>query len=235
MAGRIQKWWTRARFKPQRRVEARRRFLLQGAAALAAGAVLGADSLRDSAHGAEQGGHPIRPPTANVDDLIFRRLCVRCGLCGTVCENGCIRFFGLDEAEHGAMTPFLDVRRRSCTLCMRCTQICPSGALTAVEDDLDTVSEHVDMGTAVVDPTLCLSYLGRICGYCHDACPIPKQAIKLIPPAVPVILDGCVGCGRCVEECPQFPTAIRVVPVSEFAALSAVGTPRLPRTQEAEP
>lgn len=229
-------WWRRARFKPMRRVQSRRRFLLQGAAALAAGAILGAETLRESAHASEHEGTPIRPPTANADDLVFRRLCVRCGMCGTVCENGCIRFFGLDEAEHGALTPFLDVRRRSCTRCMRCTQICPTGALRPVADDLESVAAAIDMGTAVVDTTICLSYLGRVCGYCHDACPLPTKAIKLVPPAAPVIqTDGCVGCGRCVEECPQFPTAIRVVAAGDYARLRAVGTPILPVATEERP
>ena len=67
------------------------------------------------------------------------------------------------------------------------------------------------MGVAVVDPDLCLSYLGRVCGYCRDACPLPGKAIRLIPPATPVVLpQGCTGCGRCVEYCPQSPTAITV-------------------------
>ena len=69
----------------------------------------------------ESDGPPLRPPTASHDDAEFQQRCIRCGLCGTVCENGCIRFFGLDEAEHGSMTPYIDPRRRSCTLCMRCT------------------------------------------------------------------------------------------------------------------
>ena len=65
------------------------------------------------------------------------------------------------------------------------------------------------MATAAVDPDRCLSYLGRVCGYCHDACPLPTKAIVLVPPAKPVvIIKGCVGCGRCVEYCPQVPTAI---------------------------
>lgn len=153
---------------------------------------------------------PVRPPTASLDDAAFRARCIGCGMCGTVCENGCIRYFGADEATWGPLTPFLDVRRRSCTLCMRCTQVCPTDALRAVEADLDVVADTVDMGIAVVDPDRCISYLGRICGYCHDACPFPERAIKLVPPAKPVVLDGCVGCGRCVELCPQFPTAIDI-------------------------
>ncbi len=94
---------------------------------------------------------------------------------------------------------------------MRCTEICPTGALREVPDDLEVIAEEIDMGVAVVDPDRCLSYLGRVCGYCHDACPLPGVAIDLTPPARPVIHeDACVGCGRCVELCPQFPTAIDV-------------------------
>jgi ferredoxin len=155
---------------------------------------------------------PIRPPGALADDLDFASACVHCGLCGDVCDAGCIRFFGLDDVEHGPMTPYLDVRRRSCTLCMKCTQVCPSGALRPIEDDLAAKKAHVRMGVAEVDPELCISYLGRVCGYCHDACPLPQHAIKLIPPATPIVISGgCVGCGRCVEYCPQTPTAISVV------------------------
>lgn len=189
----------------------RRVFLIGGALWLTAAGLLGRLRFRrQSGISAEGAALPIRPPTASANDAEFRQACVRCGLCGTVCENGCIRFFGGDELEHGAFTPHLDLRRRSCTLCMRCTQICPSGALHAVSDDLEEIVEHVKIGRAIVDPEHCLSYLGRLCGYCHDACPIPAQAIHLTPPALPVVLDGCVGCGRCVEECPQRPTAIRV-------------------------
>jgi ferredoxin len=132
-------------------------------------------------------------------------------LCGTVCSNGCIRYFGLDEPGHGALTPYLDVRQRACILCMRCTQVCPTGALRPVEEDLSTIAREVEMGTAVVDPDRCLSYQGRICGVCHDACPLPNEAIRLVPKARPHVLsDGCVGCGLCVERCPQSPTAIDV-------------------------
>lgn len=194
---------------PTRRAElpSRRAFLAGGVACAAGGALLARRVLARSAV-VEFEGLPIRPPTADLDDEAFQTKCIRCGLCGTVCENGCIRFFGLDEGDHGPLTPYLDVRHRACTLCMRCTNICPTGALSPVADDLEVIVETVDMGVARVDPDRCLSYLGRVCGYCHDACPLPGSAIRLTPPALPVVLDGCVGCGQCVEQCPQSPTAI---------------------------
>lgn len=203
----------RARPLPVRDVVSRRRFAIQGLGLLTGGTLAGVGLLRPSVVSAESGAPPVRPPTADADDAAFRARCIRCGLCGTVCENGCIRFFGVDEADYGAFTPHLDVRRRSCTLCMRCTNICPTGALTPVADDLEVIAHRVKMGVAVVDPDRCISYLGRLCGYCHDACPLPSLAIKLAPPAKPVVQeDGCVGCGRCVELCPQHPTAIWIEP-----------------------
>lgn len=194
-----------------RRYVSRRRFLAQGAGLAAVGTAVTLGWIRPRAFAAELPRSPVRPPTASHDDAAFQASCIRCGLCGVVCENGCIRFFGLIEGEHGALTPFVDVRRRSCTLCMRCTQICPSGALTRVEDEPEAIRSTVRMGIAKVDPGRCLSYLGRVCGYCYDACPLPNHAIRLTPPALPVVLAaGCVGCGRCVELCPQSPTAIDV-------------------------
>lgn len=185
-----------------------------GAALMAGGAAVVEGLLRRDVSAAERAGKPVRPPTASADDSAFQRACIRCGMCGTVCQNGCIRFFDTSADEHGGLTPYLDVRRRSCTLCMRCTQICPTGALVPVADDKPTITRTVRMGLAVVDPDRCLSYLGRVCGYCHDACPIAGVAIKLVPAAKPhVLADGCVGCGRCVEFCPQIPTAIDIKPL----------------------
>ncbi|TPV92883.1 MAG: 4Fe-4S dicluster domain-containing protein [Myxococcales bacterium FL481] len=197
----------------RRKFPSRRRFLLQGSGMLVGGLGLLAWLRQDDVFTLESPfSVPVRPPTASHRDREFQAKCVRCGLCGTVCENGCIRFFGLDEPRHGALTPYLDVRRRSCTLCMRCTDICPTGALTKVEDDFAVIEKRVDMGVAVVERDACLSYLGRVCGYCHDACPLPGTAISLTPPARPVVHEACVGCGRCVEFCPQNPTAISIRP-----------------------
>jgi ferredoxin-type protein NapF len=190
----------------------RRSFLGLAAIFLTAGVALASRlKLSAGAIAGIRGVAPIRPPTAARDDLRFRAACIRCGLCGTVCENGCIRYFGLHEPEYGVLTPYLDLRRSACTLCMRCTEICPTGALSPLADDLETIQAKVRMGLAVVDPGRCISYQGRICGVCHDACPLPGTALRLVPKAKPQVLEqGCVGCGRCVEACPQVPTAIDV-------------------------
>ncbi len=209
----LKRWWGRRARRSDRAttVDSRRRFIVQGLVLAGAGLALFFSRLRPSTWSRETDRQPVRPPTAGKDDARFVAACISCGLCGTVCENGCIRFFGADEPKWGALTPYLDVRRRSCTLCMRCTQICPTGALTHTPAELPVISERIDMGVAVVDPDRCLSYLGRVCGYCYDACPLPGKAIVLIPAGKPVVIeDGCVGCGRCVELCPQNPTAIDV-------------------------
>ena len=201
----------RLKLKRRRPKPSRRAFVFGGVGLAAVGATAEFLGREKGSPIARADAAPMRPPSASHDDLAFQQKCIRCGLCGTVCENGCIRFFNLAENKHGSLTPYLDLRQRSCTLCMRCTQICPTGALSPIEDETEAILENVAMGKAVVERDLCLSYLGRVCGYCHDACPLPSRAIRLTPPALPVIMDECVGCGRCVEYCPQSPTAISVV------------------------
>ncbi len=94
---------------------------------------------------------------------------------------------------------------------MRCTEVCPTGALRSIPKEKSAIMRFVSMGLAVVDEALCISFLGRMCGLCRDACPYPGDAIKLTSWARPIIVEQrCVGCGLCVEICPQQPTAIRI-------------------------
>ena len=86
----------------------RRRFLAGGAGLIFAGA--GAWLIRGIAKTPARvflpaGTLPIRPPGALADDDDFKSACVHCGLCGSVCDTGAIRFFGLDDSEHGPVTP----------------------------------------------------------------------------------------------------------------------------------
>jgi len=88
--------------------------------------------------------------------------------------------------------------------CNACTQVCPSGALTAL--DLPTKRRYV-MGEALVDTTLCLTTLGqKDCDACHIAC--PYQAVAIVWDdarylAYPLVdTNRCNGCGACEVACP---------------------------------
>ena len=152
----------------------------------------------------------ILPPTAGDPDAFLSK-CIRCFRCGVVCTAGCIEFHPSWADPKVAGSPYIEPRTVACNACMACTHACPSGALTPVSrDDAEEVLREVDMGTAYVDEALCLSFLNRVCGVCHDACPFPTDAIVLEVPAKPKVMDACIGCGRCEERCPQVPAAIRV-------------------------
>lgn len=153
----------------------------------------------------------LRPPGASKDETLFLLKCIRCRACANVCEAGCIRFFTFLENPAYAGTPYLIPRIKACNLCMNCTQICPTGALSEIPDVKEEIYARVDMGKAFVLESACLSYNGRVCGVCRDACPLKDRAITLKPVAKPVVHEEyCIGCGRCEERCPQLPAAILV-------------------------
>ena len=152
----------------------------------------------------------IRPPGTE-DEKIFLDRCIRCRMCGDVCEAGCIRFFSISDGIGLAGTPHLLPRLRACNLCTTCGRVCPTGALRPVKKEIGVIAKEVRMGIAKVIESNCLSFNGRVCGVCRDACPLKGKAIKLKPVAKPVVFeDACIGCGRCEERCPQYPAAIVV-------------------------
>ncbi|RMH54871.1 MAG: 4Fe-4S dicluster domain-containing protein [Candidatus Hydrogenedentota bacterium] len=152
----------------------------------------------------------LRPPGTE-NEAVFLSRCIRCRACANVCEAGCIRFFTFAEGTGMAGTPYLRPRLRSCNLCMNCTNTCPTAALEPIPRNFNDIASRVSMGVAVVIRSNCLSFNGRVCGICHDACPLKGKAIRLKPVAKPVVdAEYCIGCGRCEERCPQFPAAIIV-------------------------
>ncbi len=153
----------------------------------------------------------LRPPGAH-DEKLFLSKCIRCGQCGEICPNRCIKFFNIENGMASLDTPYIIPREQACILCMKCGEVCPTGAIPKVKHEANAIMQNVKMGFARVDTNLCLSYQGKTCGVCYRACPLQDVAIKVGMLEQPHVQDKCVGCGLCERSCIQIPQAIRIIP-----------------------
>lgn len=143
---------------------------------------------------------PLRPPGAG-DEASLLAKCTKCARCVEICPYRSIRLapYGL---RYG--TPLIDPTRSPCYLCMKCPDVCPTGALQPLE------RSAVRMGKATLDPETCYSYTGTICNLCYRNCPLKGEALALDDLFQPVIQEACVGCGVCFYVCPSEPRSIRL-------------------------
>jgi ferredoxin-type protein NapF len=185
-----------------------RRTLLVGAV----GAGLGLWARKSGAARGEEA--PLRPPGAAPEDR-FAGLCIRCGNCTHACPSKIIHPDVGQAGLAGLLAPVVRYDRMKYCLetCNACTQVCPSGALQAL--DMQQKRWYV-IGEALVDTSLCLLTLGKKeCDACLRACPFDAVRIRWDQEqylAYPVIdPKKCNGCGACEIACPTKPfKAIRV-------------------------
>ncbi len=155
---------------------------------------------------------PLRPPGAVPEDHFIAK-CIRCFKCGQACRAQAITFGSWADGQL-ADTPLLaNLRSNPCTLCMECTNVCPTGALQQIKPDLKLISTTVKIGVAGIDTKRCVVHNGNrpTCHLCKTSCPYEGKALTVDAKNRPVVKqDKCVGCGRCEHFCPVEPPAISV-------------------------
>lgn len=143
----------------------------------------------------------IVPPGA-ISQAHINAHCVGCQLCVQACPNGLLK---MSTDASTFMQPVLSYADGYCpTDCTRCSNVCPAGVFTPLDTALKSSWK---VGTAVVDPTLCLSANGTDhCGNCARHC--PAGAIEMVDLASEgnsrypdIDFAKCVGCGACAATC----------------------------------
>ena len=176
-----------------------RRGAIQTMAAAVAGEKLTDGGFADvSLPGSPERSLSVLPPGAGRRGDFFRR-CVSCQLCVRNCPAHCLAP-STSLARFGQ--PEMDFRRGHChTDCTRCSEGCPTGAITRLTKD-EKRTAHI--GRAVWRKDLCIRISeGVSCTACERKCPV--GAIHIVD-GVPVVdTDACLGCGACEHVCPARP------------------------------
>ena len=145
------------------------------------------------------------PPGAGSVDNFYDK-CTACQLCIAHCPNGVLR--PSTDLDH-FLQPQMGYENGFCRPeCTACSEVCPAGAIKQIAREEKT---GIRIGTASVDPSLCLAATGvERCGACASHC--PSGAILMVDtedghrrPAVAE--EQCIGCGKCEYLCPVRPVS----------------------------
>jgi len=90
------------------------------------------------------GKTPLRPPGALREEEFLKR-CIKCNKCAQICPYFSIRIAHV-EWGRSMGTPMIFARDIPCYVCMKCTPVCPTGAL---QNDV-VEKENVRMGIAKI-------------------------------------------------------------------------------------
>jgi ferredoxin-type protein NapG len=148
----------------------------------------------------------LRPPGA-VEEEIFLAGCTLCQACIEACPHDAIRPAPL-RFRRAAQTPMIDPIQQPCWMCddVPCIGVC--------EPQVLRLDLPMKMGTARIDPILCLPHQGRPCSACVEACPVPG-AIELVGNKPKIVDATCTGCGVCQFVCPAPDNAVLLVPLAD--------------------
>jgi ferredoxin-type protein NapG len=149
----------------------------------------------------------FRPPGA-MPEIGFLAECTRCGACADACPPNAIMKVS-SQGGLAAGTPYIDLGLQPCIGCadMPCAAACPTAALTVPLNGwsgyrLTRVEFH---------PERCLTFEGKACRLCADACPVGDAALTVDEAGHPVLRrEGCVGCGVCARSCPTEPSSFEL-------------------------
>lgn len=131
---------------------------------------------------------PVRPPGGNGPRLASA--CIHCGHCLAVCDRKAL------DLDRGGL-PSIDPIQGWCDFCLRCIEVCPTGALETVDPQTAVIAQ------AQIDTENCIAYRWMGCQLCAKVCDSLRQALPLNDLLQPQVLaERCNGCGACVHVCP---------------------------------
>jgi len=156
----------------------------------------------------------ILPPGATPK---FAGTCTRCYACIAVCPTQIIKVKKGGPITELAM-PELCFDGGACEeFCIRCTQVCPTGAIRELSE---RAKRHTKIGEAKIDRKACLAWEdNEYCMVCDEFCPYSAIDTKTKGNGIacPIMKpDLCRGCGACEENCPAIRAgkAILVSPIT---------------------